>query len=236
MFKYITIVFLAFVLINLKPLYSQNGFDTYLLKDSTYRFNSSLEVLDSLLSVQINKSVKDTSFYNNYGKAEIISLNQLLFFAVNNNPDLKSMQTKIEASNSLAEEKSYMPDPMFEFELDDIMTDFKKVGMINFYISQTFPFPGKLSLEKQSVQNSTTMLQSEKLDMAVDKMNKIKINYYELYLLNKKLELNRDNQLIIKTFIAATEAQYMVGKGTQQEVFKSQIEMSRLQNEEFILK
>lgn len=215
---------------------AQNGFDNYLQKDSIYRFNSSLKVLDSLLTIQTRQSIKDTAFYNSFGKSEVFTLNQLLFAAVNNNPELTAMQTKIEASNSQAEGKTYLPDPMLEFELDDIMSDFNRVGMINFFISQMFPFPGKLALEKKSVLDSKAMMQSERLSMVVEIMNMIKMNYYDLYLVNNKIQINNDNQLLIKTFIAAAEARYMVGKGMQQEVFKSQIEMSRLQNEDFILK
>ncbi len=235
MSKYILMFITAFALMGAMT-HGQNGFDNYLQKDSIYRFNSSLRVLDSLITIQTKQSVRDTAFYNSYGKAEVFTLNQLLFAAVNNNPDLIAMQTKIDVSNFQAEGMTYLPDPMFEFELDDIMSDFSKVGMINFYVSQMFPFPGKLALEKKSVMNTKAMMQSERLSMAVDIMNMIKMNYYDLYLLNNKLQVNHDNQLLLKTFIAAAEAQYMVGKGMQQEVFKSQIEMSRLQNEDFILK
>lgn len=235
MSKYILMFITAFALMGAMT-HGQNGFDNYLQKDSIYRYNSSLRVLDSLLTIQTRQSLKDTAFYNSYGKAEVFTLNQLLFAAVNNNPDLATMQTRIEVLNYQAEEKAYLPDPMFEFELDDIMSDFMKVGMINFFVSQMFPFPGKLALQKQSVLNSKAMMQSERLSMAIDIMNMIKMNYYDLYLVNNKIQINNDNQLLIKTFIAAAEAQYMVGKGMQQEVFKSQIEMSRLQNEDFILK
>ncbi len=234
MSKYILILFITISAIGVE-CFSQSGFDSYLQKDSVYRFNSSLNVLDSLLKIQTASNYADTSFNNSYGKAGVFTLNQLLFAAVNNNPQLAAMQTKIDASDYLAEEKTYLPDPMVEFELDDIMSDFKKVGMINFYVSQMFPFPGKLALEKKSVLNSKAMMQSERLSMALDIMSMIKMNYYDLYLVNMKIQINRDNQLIMKTFITAAEAQYMVGKGMQQEVFKSQVESSRLKNEEYIL-
>ena len=235
MSKYILIFITAFALMGAIS-HGQNGFDNYLQKDSVYRFNSSLRVLDSLLTIQTKQSIRDTAFYNSYGKAGVFTLNQLLFAAVNNNPDLIAIQTKIDVSNFQAEGMTYLPDPMFEFELDDIMSDFSKVGMINFYISQMFPFPGKLALEKKSVMNNKAMMQTERLAMAVDIMSMIKMNYYDLYLINNKIQVNHDNQLLLKTFTSAAEAQYMVGKGMQQEVFKAQIETSRLQNEDFILK
>ncbi len=234
MSKYIFIYILT-ISVMVSEAFGQNGFDSYLQKDSVYRFNSSLKALDSLLTIQTKESKKDTSFYNSYGNAGVFTLNQLLFAAVSNNPDLAAIQTRVDAAGFQAEEKSYLPDPMFEFELDDIMSDFKGVGMINFYVSQMFPFPGKLELEKGLVLNTKAMIQSERISMAVDIMNMIKMNYYDLFFVNKKIQINQDNQLIIKTFIAGAEAQYTVGKGMQQEVFKSQIEMSRLKNEEFIL-
>ena len=51
-------------------------------------------------------------------------------------------------------------------------------------------------------------------------------------IINQKLKLNRDNQLLLKTMESAAESKYSVGKGMQQEVFKSQIELSRLMNDE----
>lgn len=235
MSKFILILFIFFIGI-CPGARGQNSFDFYLQNDSLYRFNSSLKLLDSLLSIETQKSMYDSLYYKSYGKAEVFTLNQLMFAAVTNNPELAAMQTKIDAMKSQANSVNYLPDPMLEFELDDIMTDFNKVGMINFYVSQMFPFPGKLALEKQSIMNSKAMMLSDRISMASEIMNMIKMNYYDLYFINKKIEINNDSKLLLKTFIAAVEAQYMVGKGMQQEIFKSQAELSRLQNEDFILK
>ncbi|HEY3251881.1 MAG TPA: TolC family protein, partial [Ignavibacteria bacterium] len=175
-------------------------------------------------------------FSKTFAKAETISLNQLLYAAVNNNPDLKTIKLRIESKTFEAEQKAYLPDPMFEFELDDIMSDFKRVGMINFYVSQMFMFPGKLELERESVLRSKRMLEAEQIEMAVKMMNMVRMNYYDLYLIERKLEVNKESQLLMNTLLSASEAKYTVGKGMQQEVFKAQIEYSRLTNEEFILK
>lgn len=234
MFK--NIIVLLLTLAAFSQLRAQNGFDSYLAKDTTYRFNSALRVLDSLLLNTGNYHPIDTAFVNSFGKAESITLNQLLFAAVNNNPELKTIQLQIESKKSEAEQKAYLPDPMFEFELDDIMTDFKKVGMINFYISQMFMFPGKLNLERESVLRSKSMLESEQLEMAVKMMNMVRMNYYDLFFIGQKLQVNYESQLLVKTLMSAAEAKYTVGKGMQQEVFKAQIEYSRLINEETVLK
>src|SRR4030095_7492864 len=103
-------------------------------------------------------------------------------------------------------------------------------------LSQMFMFPGKLALEKESVLRSKHMLESEQFEKAVEILNEVRMNYYDLYSIQWKLEVNNESQLLMKTFLSASEAKYTVGKGMQQEVFKAQIEYSRLTNEEFILR
>jgi outer membrane protein TolC len=230
--KYITITVLNIVLT--ASVCSQNSFYSMLDKDTVYRYNTSLKTLDSLFSS--SRKENDTSFYKQYGRAEVITLDQMIYFALNNSNDLKAMQNKIEAQNYLAKEKTSLPDPMLDFELDNIMSDFSQVGMVNFFVSQTFPFPGKLKLDKESVMHNSDMMRYDRKDMAANMISMIKMNYYDLYFIEQKLKINNDNQEIIKNFIAASESKYSVGKGMQQEVFKSQIELSKLLNDETVLK
>lgn len=239
MYKYLIKIFSVLILLVLSCVnsYSQNAFNVLLNQDSVYRYNTALKTIDSLLSEDFTGPGKqDTSFGNSFGKAEVIDLDRMVYFALNNNPELKSMSYKISSSKLAADEKDYLPDPMFEFELDDIMSDFSKVGMINFYVSQMFMFPGKLSLERKSELNNSSMMEYDLKNMAVTMINMIKMNYYDLYFTEQKLKINSENQLIIQNFMTAAEARYSVGKGMQQEVFKAQIELSKLQNEEYLLR
>jgi len=96
-------------------------------------------------------------------------------------------------------------------------------------------YPGKLALEKKSVLDITLMMEYDLKNMAVNMINMVKMNYYDLFFTEQKLQINRENRLIMQNFITAAESKYSVGKGMQQEVFKSQIEFSKLQNEEYLL-
>jgi len=233
-FKLLIIILLS-VLLKANS-YGQNSFNVLLDSDSLYRYNSAPAILDSLLKKDYTKlNLQDTAFYNTFGKAEVIDLDRMIYFALNNNPELKSMRYNIESDKMLAEQKDYLPDPMVEFMLDDIMSDFKRVGMINVFVSQMFMYPGKLELEKKSVLDNTLMMEYDLKNMAVNMINMVKMNYYDLFFTEQKLQINHDNQLIMQNFITAAESKYSVGKGMQQEVFKSQIEFSKLQNEEYLL-
>jgi|GEM_PF-2951112 len=214
--------------------HTHNAFDSYLEKDSIYRFNTSLRKLDSLINGSIVKS-RDTAFYNSYGKADGITLSQLIYFALSNNPELISMQYKVDAEVARSNEFTSLPDPMFEFELYDITTDFKRISDYDFFLSQTFPYPGKLDLSRKSALNTSQIYMEEHHETEVKMINMVKNNFYDLYILNQKLQINKENQLVMKNFVTATESKYSVGKGMQQEVFKAQIELSKLMNEEFVL-
>lgn len=236
MFKNITklIILLISLIVIAKTGYSQHGFDMYLSRDSLYRYNSSLSDIDSILK---NNSVKiDTSFSNSFGRAEVVNLDQLIYFALTNNPELKAMQTRIESEKKFADSKAYLPDPMFSFELDDVMSNFKQVGMINFFMSQMFMFPGKLKLDREAVLHNADMMSVDLKNMSANMISMVKMNYYDLYYNDQKLQINRENQLLMKNFISAAEARYSVSKGMQMDVFKGQVEFSKLVNEEAVLK
>lgn len=234
MFNKISIIILLITGVNC--FFAQNGFDNYLSEDSTYYFTSQPKLLNLLLLSGKDESRMDTSFYNSFGKAEVITLNQLLYLTVTNSPELKVYKSKMEGFSKLSGEKSSLPDPMLEIETDNVESNFKKVEMINFYASQHFPYPGKLKLESESALINRGILENEAVNTAAVNMYNVKQQYYELYLNYKNLQLNADNMQLIKVLTGAVESKYAVGKAMQQELLKAQIEMSRLDNEAFILK
>src|SRR5260221_6317855 len=147
-------------------VFGQSGFESYLSEDSTYFYTSQPKLLNLLLLSGRDESIKDTSFYNSFGKAEVISLNQLLYLSVNNSPDLRVIKSRMESYSKLSEEKTYLPDPMLEVEADNVASNFKKVEMINFYASQQFPYPGKLRLEGESALINRNILEYEGINTA----------------------------------------------------------------------
>lgn len=238
MYKYVIQIIIALIItcsINDK-VYSQSSLAPDLRNDTIYNYNTTLKILDSLITESFGKSFRDSSFYNSYNTADGVTLSQMISSALDNNPELKIYNLKMKSDSLLAESKTYLPDPMFEFELDDLMTDFKKVGMINFYVSQMFPFPGKLDLERKVVLNNVNVTIEEQRHTAIEIINKIKTNFYNLYFVQHKIDVNNNNQLILKTLLAALESKYQNGKGMQQELFKAQIELSKLNNQEFLLR
>jgi len=238
MYKNILKRFITFMLLasGFESLNSQTVLDENLENDSLFRYATTLKELDSLLgNISQKKIIPDTSFYKSYTNIEELSLDKLIKLAINNNPELKNISYKSESERLKAEESGWLMDPMFEIEGDDIESNFKSLRMLNFYASQSFPFPGKLRLTKESNLYSSRMLNEEYKFTGGDIIYRIKLNYYDLYLNSQKIKINKDNQLIVKSLTTAAEIKYSISKGMQQEIFKSQIELSRLRNELYIL-
>jgi hypothetical protein len=230
MFKYILTILIVFSV--LAGLNAQNKDNFKTKTDSVYRYNTGIPHIDSISKYFTD----DTSQLKTYSKSDGVSLEKLFEYAIRNNPELKAMQLKIQSGEKLADEKTYLPDPMLEIETDDVMSDFMRVGMINFYVSQMFMFPGKLKLDGEMIKNENTMMDYEKRNMASEMFNMIKMNYIDLYYNEKLMKLNHDKQLLIKNILTAAEIKYSSGRGMQMEVFKAQLEQSKLKNEETILK
>lgn len=238
MHKYIIQIITAVIIacsINYKT-YSQNSFKPDLGNDTVYAFNTAFKILDSLITGGFSKPFRDSAFYNSYNRADGVTLSQMISSALEKNPELKIYNLKMKSDSLLAESKTYLPDPMLEFELYSLQTDFKRVAEYDFYVSQTFPFPGKLDLERKAVLNNVNVTIQEQKQNAVGIINKIKTRFYNLYFINQKLDVYNNNQLILKTLITALESKYQNGKGMQQELFKAQIELSKLNNQMFLLR
>jgi len=55
--------------------------------------------------------------------------------------------------------------------------------------------------------------------------------YFDLYFLDRALEVIKRNRELLGDFVAVTQTRYQVGTGTQQDVLKSQVERTRLGEE-----
>ena len=59
----------------------------------------------------------------------------------------------------------------------------------------------------------------------------VKMAYAELFMASRSVEILREQLEILRIVIDATEARYRVGRVTQQDVFKAQLEQSEVLNQ-----
>ncbi|MGH7807894.1 MAG: TolC family protein, partial [Thermodesulfobacteriota bacterium] len=162
---------------------------------------------------------------------ETTTLNSLVVEALEKNPEIKAARAKWEATTKRPSQASTLPNP-------EIGVSYKNVGFNNltlgednfteleFYASQEFPFPGKLSLQGK-VAKEEAEAEEQFFGATVKKVTAdLKEAYYDWYLVNKSIEVTSKNKELLENFVKIAEARYSVGSGIQQDVLRAQLELS----------
>jgi outer membrane protein, heavy metal efflux system len=95
-------------------------------------------------------------------------------------------------------------------------------------VSQTIPYPGKVSLRRQAAERevdaATANLDASRL--AIDR--EVRTAFFELAYIDRALAIVERNRSVLADMIQVTEAHYASGTGGQQDVFKVRVEAARL--------
>ena len=93
------------------------------------------------------------------------------------------------------------------------------------------PFPGKTGAMVKVAESSKAMVAQNYAAVEKKVVRDLKTAYYELYLVQRKILLNRENQDLMRNFTAIARKQYEVGMGKQADVLRAQTELSMLIND-----
>ncbi len=174
------------------------------------------------------------------GWSDSESLSSLVAEAVQNNPGLKALEFRAKSMHSSS-------DHFWSLEPPEIGVDFyqtptasfpnplKNQMEIDYSVKQAFPFPGKISARINAEHTHASMAEA---DLEVRKRKTIlavKSYYYELYLLDRRLEINRENQSLMARLIEVARRQYEVGMGRQADILRAQTEATNLKSDSILL-
>jgi outer membrane protein TolC len=165
-------------------------------------------------------------------KAE--SIPSLIQTALASNPELKSSQARWQMFANKARQASALEDPMLMFKLQNLMvrepTSFNKdpqtAKVIG--ISQQLPFWGKRAIKEEiatyEAESYRWTIEERKLELA----RMVKETCYQLYAVDKSLEIVEKNLIILSDFVTIAESKYSVGQGVQQDIYKAGLEKSKM--------
>jgi cobalt-zinc-cadmium efflux system outer membrane protein len=165
--------------------------------------------------------------------AQELVLDSLIAEALRANPDLQAAKLRYEAFEAKVPQAGSLPDPVFKatasnLPMDSWSLDQTPMSGVELMLTQKVPFPGKLGLAKKTTIN---LAQKTKQDYQSTKnfiLSELKQDYYQLYLLQKSVEITERNKLLIEDFARIASTKYSVGKGIQQDVLKAQVEVSQM--------
>ncbi len=149
------------------------------------------------------------------------------------NPDLAAISARAEALAALPDQMGSLPDPWLSLKLLNLPVDsfsFSQEGMTQTQlgISQLLPFPGKLGLRQDAAEAMANAAGFGVEELRLTLVRDVKMVWWNLFFLDRALEVVENNQMLMRQFIEVAESKYSVGKGLQQDVLLAQLELSKL--------
>ena len=160
-------------------------------------------------------------------------LQDLINEALENNPELKALKDREEAFGERPSQAESLDNPKVGFALMNIPTNSfslnqEPMTQKQFSVSQKIPFPGKLPLKGDIARKETEIAAEDYVEERNDLIMQVKEAFQNLLLINKTIDVTKENRDLLREFVKTTETKYAVGEGIQQDVLKAQVELSKM--------
>ena len=189
--------------------------------------------LYGFLAVFLTASLSHAQETSNRTPEEVVRLADLLAEAERVHPAIKAEAQMIESKKARVPQAKALPDPTvgvgwmgnirpFSVQRLD-PSSYRGISAM-----QEFPYPGKLSLRgeiaRKDVAAEQWNLEAARRQVRAD----VKSAYYELSAVDQALAVTQRNKALLEKLARIAEEKYKVGKGLQQDVIRSQVEVSRI--------
>jgi outer membrane protein TolC len=149
------------------------------------------------------------------------------------NPSLDGMRERIRMKENASIKAGALDDPKLRMGISNVPIrswDFREEDMTGKEIglSQMFPWPGM-----RKTRTEVVLREKEEAEFVLEEMrstlrSEIKMTYSELASVRKQIEAVRRSQDVLKDIVGVTEEIYAVGKGSQPDVLRGQLEYGRI--------
>lgn len=163
------------------------------------------------------------------------SLDSLVTLALAVNPNIRAAAAYRDAAQARIGPVGTRPDPTLMVGVLDFpyqrpgYSDNFTMNMVR--VTQTVPYPGKLSLAKHAAQDDAAASQAVLAQTTLDVARDVKVAYYELAFVQRARDIVQHNAELLKSLARVTEVQYSVGTSAQTDVLRARVEIARLGNE-----
>ena len=149
------------------------------------------------------------------------------------------MQYRIDASEYRSESVDYLPPPNLSVEFSQVPVSqidiFNQSISNNFGLSQMFPLGGKLSAMAE-VENKNTLVEGNNFETyKINLTAQVKMSYFNLWLIDRKIEIQKSNISLLSDFAKAIEASFYTNRISQADVLTVQSEIASNETQILIL-
>ena len=167
--------------------------------------------------------------------AENITVQGLLEEAMRRSPAVQAKRRAYEAARARVFAAWLPEDPMFGVDAEG-QPDLFKIGDrtdLEYMVSQTIPFPTTLILRGQAALRDAQIAYQRYREAERETAWHMEQPYYELYLTKKTLAALEEVRALLEKLSGTAQARYEVNKGSQQDLLKANIELSKVNIELF---
>jgi outer membrane protein TolC len=166
--------------------------------------------------------------------APVITLAQAVRMALESNPELAAARQRVQAARARADQAGYLEDPEISVQSWSIPLhkplDFNRADTNMVGIQQKLPFPGKRKLKSEIARQEARMVDSDYRAKEREIVSQVKMAYADLFLAARSRDAYKDQLEILGRARRTVEALYQVGKAPQQDLLKTQVEETTIQN------
>jgi len=164
-----------------------------------------------------------------------LELTTLVALARTRNPELREASSRTRAGIEQVARAGSLDDPMFKLETEAV--PLRHPGSLGLAqdnmagLSQSFPFPGNLSLRSESAARDAEGLHQRYLDHERDIVLRVKRAFLDYYAAVRAIEAHDAHLKLMEATEKISDAKFRTGAVSQQDVLKPQLEQVLLHNE-----
>lgn len=157
-----------------------------------------------------------------------VNLDLLLALGYEWNPGLKAAREKLKATLEQYPQAAYLDNVLRQYNAFTKSLN-TKIGTPRHkeMMAMKFPFPDMLTLKGQIVTEDVRIAQKEIEIVLRDLVTKIKLAYYDYLFVNELIQINLDNQELLRQMISIAQTKYRAGVGKYHSVIMVQVELSK---------
>ncbi len=165
-----------------------------------------------------------------------VNLEHLIRQMLWGNPELQAARKRWEAAQKRPGQERALPDPTVRFGWSSAGAPYPGAGLgsaptanLGIEFSQRIPFPGKRGLKgsmaQQDARVESFMFEGSELNLVA----RLKSAFYALQFAYDAIDVLNRNQILLERLAKLAENRYSAGQATQQDLIKSQVELSLIE-------
>lgn len=164
---------------------------------------------------------------------QVLSLDDVVREALEKSPEAQSALHTVNGLRRRVPQVKTLPDPVVGVGWAGNITPFSIMsGDASSYrgvtVSEQFPYPGKLKLQGAIASKEADAAQTDYEAVRRRVTAEVKAAFYDYFYFDKAIQTTTRNKELLEKLSKIAEAQYRVGKAMQQDVLRSQVEVSLL--------